>query len=83
MANRAVDESSIGVWLWLVLIIVVNATWIGMDLWLNYRRHEVLTQEFREGLKSTFYGPLLVFLTVGSIAAFLWHMWNTRDGGAS
>lgn len=80
LVQRAVDESSVGVWLWIVLIVVINAMWISMDLWLKAHHHEYLTDEFREGLKSPFYGPLIVFLLSGSVAAFVWHMFNTRDG---
>lgn len=42
------DESNIGWWLWLALFIDINATWIGMDLFLRARRHEYLTIEVRE-----------------------------------
>lgn len=73
------DESRIGVWLWLVLLVEINATWIGMDLWLRHKRHEYLTTEFREGLKHPVWGPVLCFLVAGTVAAFVWHMWNTRD----
>lgn len=68
------DESNIGVYLWLALIVVVNALWIGMDLWLHAHGHEMLTDEFREGLKSPWFGPLLAFLVAGTVAAFTWHM---------
>jgi cobalamin synthase len=68
------DESPIGVWCWLVLIVVVNALWIGMDLWLYHHHHEMLTTEFREGLRREVWGPLLCFLTAGTVAAFCWHM---------
>ena len=73
------DESNIGVWLWVVLIVGVNATWIGMDLWLRAHRHEFLTTEFREGLKDGLLGPLLCFLVAGTVAAFVWHMFLSRD----
>ena len=72
------DESNIGVWLWLVLIVVVNALWIGMDLWLHANGHEYLTDEFREGLRHPLYGPILCFLVAGTVAAFTWHMWIGR-----
>lgn len=70
------DETNVGAWLWLVLLAVVNATWIGMDLWLRAHHHEYLTTEFKEGLRSGgVWGPLQAFLTFGTIAAFVWHMW--------
>lgn len=68
-----VKESSIGIWFWLVLIVEVNATWIGMDVWLNRNGYEMLTTEFREGLRNPFMGPLLFFLTFGTIAALVGH----------
>lgn len=72
------DESPIGVWLWIVLIILVNAEWIAMDLWLRSHGHEMLTIEFREGLHNPLWGPLLCFLTAGTVAAFVWHMYLSK-----
>lgn len=68
------DESNIGIYLWFILIFVVNALWISMDLWLKSHGHEYLTTEFREGLKNVLWGPILVFVTVGTFCAFVWHM---------
>ena len=68
------DESPIGIWLWLGLLAIVNATWISMDLWLHAHGHELLTTEFREGLKNQLWGPMLAFLTAGTVAAFTYHM---------
>lgn len=70
------DESPIGVYLWGALIIIVNAAWIGMDLWLRANGHEYLTTEFKEGLKHPLWGPILCFATAGTVAAFAWHMWS-------
>lgn len=78
LAQYRPDESNIGVWLWIVLIIIINGTWIGMDLWLRRHNHEYLTTEFREGLRNEFFGPLLCFLVAGTVAAFVWHMWHGR-----
>jgi hypothetical protein len=75
------DESPIGIYFWLILIAIINVTWIGMDVWLYRNGHEMLTTEFKEGLQSKWFGPLLCFLVAGTIAAFCWHMWNTRDAG--
>lgn len=72
------DDSNAGVWLWLVLIVVVNALWVGMDVWLYRNGHELLTTEFREGLAHPLYGPVLCFLTAGSVAAFFSHMWSNK-----
>lgn len=69
------DESTIGVWLWVALIVEINATWIAMDVWLHAHGHELLTTEFKEGLRGTITGPLLCFLVAGTVAAFVWHMW--------
>ena len=72
------DESSIGVWFWFWLFLGVNVVWIGMDLWLSKHGHEMLTTEFREGLKNPFVGPFLAFMVAGTVAAFVTHMWSSR-----
>lgn len=74
------DESNIGIWLWIALIAIINITWIGMDVWLAKHHHELLTTEFKEGLRDVIWGPVLCFLVAGTIAAFVWHMWSTRSG---
>jgi len=71
-----VDESNAGIWLWLGLLAIVNATWISMDLWLHAHGHELLTTEFREGLRNQLWGPVLAFLTAGTVAAFTYHMFK-------
>lgn len=76
------DESPIGIWLWLALLAIIIAYVVGADLWLYYHGHELLTTEFKEGLRHPAWGPILIFLTTGTVAAFLWHMLNTRDGNA-
>ena len=72
--RTAVSEAPVGVWLWLVLLVIVNATWIAMDVYLYKSGHEMLTTEFKEGLKNPVGGPLLAFATAGTFAAFVWHM---------
>lgn len=72
------DESKIGIWFWLVLVLEVNATWISMDLWLHAHGHELLTTEFREGLSEPLWGPVLAFLVAGTVAAFVYHMTSTH-----
>jgi hypothetical protein len=49
-----------------------------MDLWLYYTGHELLTTEFREGLRQPVWGPFLAFMVAGTVAAFTWHMYSTR-----
>jgi len=78
MTSQTPDESPVGVWLWLVLLVVVNALWVGMDLWLHRNGHEFLTTEFREGLKNPVWGPLLAGATAATVAAFVWHMFIDR-----
>jgi hypothetical protein len=73
------DESNVGIWLWGVLLVIVNATWIGMDIWLRRNGHEFLTTEFREGLKHPLWGPVLAFATAGTVAAFVWHMFIDKN----
>jgi hypothetical protein len=68
------DESSIGIWLWLALIVGVNATWIAMDVWLRKHGHEYLTTEFREGLHNPWFGPFLLGAVAFTVVAFLTHM---------
>jgi hypothetical protein len=68
------DESNIGVWLWAVLFGIINVSWVGMDLWLHFNGHETLSAEFREGLKNEAWQAGLAFLTFGSVAAFVVHM---------
>jgi hypothetical protein len=74
------DESPIGVWLWLVLIIEINASWVAMDLYLRAHHHEFLTTEFKEGLNHEVWGPLIVGLLAFTVAAFVWHMFTARQG---
>lgn len=71
------DESNIGVWLWVVLIVDVNVTWVAMDLWLRAHGHEYLTTEFKEGLSSEWFGPLVVGLLCFTVGAFCWHMFTS------
>lgn len=71
------DESPVGVWLWLALILVINAEWIGCDLWLRAHNHEYLTTEFREGLKNPLFGPFLMGAVAFTVTAFLTHMLTT------
>ena len=69
-----IDESPIGLWLWLVLIVSVNAEWIAMDLWLHAHGHEFLTTECREALHSDWW-PVPVILTVVTFAAVIIHFY--------
>jgi hypothetical protein len=68
------DESTIGVWLWLVFVVWVGGFALGADLWLRAHGHEYLTTEFREGLKSPLWGPILAGATAFVVVAFVWHM---------
>jgi hypothetical protein len=72
------EKAPVGVWLWLVLVIEVNASWIAMDVWLNTHGYEMLTTEFKEGLRHPIGGPLIAFATAGTVAAFLWHMLSAK-----
>jgi hypothetical protein len=69
------DESNIGVYLWIALILEINISWIGMDLWLRHHGHEYLTDEFREGIANHIWGPVLLLLIVNTVAVFVGHMW--------
>ncbi|MDQ1391803.1 MAG: hypothetical protein QOF30_780 [Acidimicrobiaceae bacterium] len=74
---KKIDESNIGIWLWIVLILGIVATVVVMDLWLHRHGHEYLTTEFKEGLRSPVWGAVLVFLTAGTISALVWHFFST------
>jgi hypothetical protein len=69
------DESNIGIYLWVILIIAINVLWIGMDLWLRHNHHEYLTDEFREGISNPLWGPILLLLIVNTVTVFIGHMW--------
>ncbi len=78
MNDYTPDESNIGVYLWFVLLFVINATWIGMDLWLRANNHEYLTTEFREGLQSG-WGVALAAATGATFCAVLWHFFIQQN----
>lgn len=60
------DESSIAWVFWIVLIVAINAIWIGMDLWLRAHNHELLTREIREVLAGGSWRSLLVAAFTGA-----------------
>ena len=70
------DESNIGVWAWVILIVLVNAYWIGFDLWARVNQHEYMTTEFREGMANPLWGPLILGLVAFTVAAFITHMFS-------
>jgi len=70
------DESNVGVWAWVILILLANAYWIGFDLWARANQHEYMTTEFREGLNNPVLGPLIMGLVAFTVVAFLVHMFN-------
>jgi hypothetical protein len=72
--NQVINEAPVGVWMWLVIVVLFNAIWIGMDFWLHAHGYELLTTEFKEGLRHPLWGPLLAFATFGTAAAFVFHM---------
>jgi hypothetical protein len=76
--TRPTDESNVGIWLWLALILIINITWISMDIWLAKHHHEMLTTEFREGLHNPVLGPFVGGATAFTAVAFCTHMWNVR-----
>lgn len=70
------DESPVGIWAWIGLIILVNAYWIGFDLWARANNHEYMTTEFREGLHNPLWGPIIMGLVAFTVTAFIVHMFN-------
>lgn len=79
VAHRT-DNSLIGVWLWVALIVDVLATVFLMDWWLYHHNHKLLTTWYKDALRNPVTGAIVVFLTAGAIATLLWHFYNTRDG---
>ena len=79
VARELVDESNIGIVFWIILLVGVNVAWISMDVWLRTHGHEMLTEEYREGLQNRLLGPILTFLTFGTIAAFIYHMYIEKN----
>ena len=76
MSPYTPDESNVGVWAWVILIIGVNAYWIGFDLWARANNHEYMTTEFREGINNQLFGPLILGLVAFTVTAFLVHMFS-------
>lgn len=61
-----IDESNIAWWFWLVLAVEINATWIGMDMWLHRHHHEYLTDEIREILAGGGWWALIAAAVTGA-----------------
>ena len=76
MGGYIPDEKPYGVWAWLILILWVNAYWIGFDVWADRHNHEYLTTEFREALHNPLWGPIVMGLVAFTIAAFIVHMFS-------
>lgn len=70
------SERPVGVILWLVLIVGVTAYVVLADLWLHSRGYEMLTTEFKEGLRNMVYGPLIVGFSAGLIGGLVWHFFT-------
>ena len=70
------DESTVGVWAWVGLIVLANAYWIIFDLWARANNHEYMTTEFREGMSNELFGPLILGLVAFTVVAFLVHMFQ-------
>lgn len=83
MSAHPTDESNIGIYLWLFMLADFAITIIVIDVWLYKNGHEMLTTEFKEGLRNPWLGWLLAGVTGGVVCAFAWHMWNTRDGSTA
>ena len=56
-----------------MLIVAVNAMWMGMDWWLHSHGHEYLTVEFQEAI-GTPWGPFLAGGVAFTVVAFITHM---------
>lgn len=74
------DESNIGWWLWLVLLVLFNAIWICMDLWLHRHHHEMLTIEVREVLAGGGWRALAAAAFTGAtFSVILYHFFWQRQ----
>lgn len=75
-----VDESNIGIWLWVVLLVEINATWIAMDLWLKAHGHEYLTTEVREGLAHGGWTGIALAAFIGMMLGVMYYhfMWQRQ-----
>jgi hypothetical protein len=81
--SKAPDESNIGIWLWFVLLAEIVLTVVAMDVWLVHKGHEMLTTEFREGLKDPVWGVVLAAASAAVIGAAVWHFFIEKNPGAS
>lgn len=66
-------------WLaWLILFILVNAYWIGYDVWAGRTHHFSMTHEMRNWLTGQLSGPLCAGILAFVVFAFLYHMFQGR-----
>lgn len=76
---KLIDESPIGAWLWLALIVQAVAEVWFIDWWLHAHGHEYLTTEFREALANPLWGIVLAGATGAVVAVGLYHFfWQTN-----
>jgi len=73
------DESNVGWWLWLVLLVSINAIWISMDVWLATHHHETLSREIHEALaEGSWRGLTVAAFTGATFAVILFHFFWQR-----
>lgn len=70
---KGVDSTS--AWLaWLILVVIINAYWIGYDLWAGATNHYSMTHQMQNWLHGKVSGPICMGILVGIVGAFFWHM---------
>jgi hypothetical protein len=47
-------------WAWLYLVIIVNALWIGYDVWAKTHRHNTLSRQMHDWIFSPGIGPFII-----------------------
>lgn len=62
-------------WFWFVILIEVNLTWIGYDVWAKIYHHNTLSRQMHDWLFSPTIGPFIfagiAFLVVLAVLHFL------------
>jgi hypothetical protein len=67
--------SSESAWLaWAILAVMINAFWIGYDIWASKTNHYTMTHEMQNWLHGALSGPLCFGILMFVVGAFLYHM---------
>lgn len=69
------DEKPYGIILWAALILFIFLFVLVSDLWLYRHGHEMMTTEFKEGIKNRVWGPVLTGLFFGAQIGLAFHFY--------